>query len=130
RRNVFRAGAASAVIFPIPFFALVDTGEPWLIYLALILGLALVHASMYGPQAAFFSELFGTQVRYSGASLGYQLGSVVGGLSPLVPWSPMGSTAGSPVSVVAYPGPLSVLAFRVAPFAPDTRHTVTDSQPR
>ena len=43
------------------------------------------HAAMYGPQASFFSELFGTRVRYSGASLGYQLASVLaGGLSPLI----------------------------------------------
>ncbi|HLU75720.1 MAG TPA: MFS transporter [Nonomuraea sp.] len=130
RRNVFRAGAASAVIFPIPFFALVDTGEPWLIYLALILGLALVHASMYGPQAAFFSELFGTQVRYSGASLGYQLGSVVGGLSPLVATSLIVVTDGSPVYVIGYVAALQLVAFLGATFAPDTRHTVTDSQPR
>jgi MHS family shikimate/dehydroshikimate transporter-like MFS transporter len=45
----------------------------------------LGHDSMYGPQAAYFSELFGTRVRYSGASLGYQLASVLaGGLSPLI----------------------------------------------
>jgi len=43
------------------------------------------HSAMYGPQASFFSELFGTRVRYSGASLGYQLASVIaGGLSPLI----------------------------------------------
>jgi len=53
--------------------------------LAIVLALAVGHAAMYGPQASFFSELFGTRVRYSGASLGYQLASVIaGGLSPLI----------------------------------------------
>jgi len=50
-----------------------------------LLSLAVGHAAMYGPQAAFFSELFGTRVRYSGASLGYQLASIfAGALSPIV----------------------------------------------
>jgi hypothetical protein len=53
--------------------------------LAVVLALAGGHAAMYGPQASFFSELFGTRVRYSGASLGYQMASVIaGGLSPLI----------------------------------------------
>ena len=52
--------------------------------LAIVVAL-MFHAAMYGPQASFFSELFGTRVRYSGASLGYQLASVIaGGLSPLI----------------------------------------------
>src|SRR3712207_8851661 len=55
------------------------------IWLAIILSLVFGHDAMYGPQAAYFSELFGTRVRYSGASLGYQLASVLaGGLSPLI----------------------------------------------
>jgi MFS transporter, MHS family, shikimate and dehydroshikimate transport protein len=50
-----------------------------------VLGVNVGHDLMYGPQAAFFSELFGTRVRYSGASLGYQLASVfAGGFAPLV----------------------------------------------
>ncbi len=58
-------------------------------YRLLVVGIALAlvvgHAAMYGPQASFFSELFGTKVRYSGASLGYQFASVIaGGLSPLI----------------------------------------------
>src|SRR5262249_17725609 len=56
-----------------------------LMTLAIVVALVGGHAAMYGPQASFFSELFGTRVRYSGASLGYQLASVLaGGLSPLI----------------------------------------------
>jgi MFS family permease len=62
-----------------------NTGVTPLIWIAIVLGVNLGHDSMYGPQAAYFSELFGTRVRYSGASLGYQLASVfAGGLAPLI----------------------------------------------
>jgi MFS family permease len=84
RRPVYLFGAAWSAVFAIPFFLLVNTRETVLIWLAVV-GLALGHSAMYGPQASFFSELFGTRVRYSGASLGYQLASVLaGGLSPII----------------------------------------------
>jgi len=73
------------VLFAFPFFWLLDTRTPMLIWLAIILGVNLGHDAMYGPQAAFFSELFGTHVRYTGASLSYQLSSVfAGGFAPLI----------------------------------------------
>ena len=84
RRPVYLGGAVFLALFAFPFFWLVDTGNPWLITLAIVLGL-IGHAAMYGPQAAFFSELFSTRVRYTGASLGYQLASpLAGGLAPLI----------------------------------------------
>jgi len=68
-----------------PIFWMVDSATPWLVQGALFLGLIFGHAAMYAPQGAFFSELFGTSVRYSGASLGVQLSSVLaGGLSPII----------------------------------------------
>jgi MHS family shikimate/dehydroshikimate transporter-like MFS transporter len=85
RRPVYLFGAAFSGLFVWPFFLLVDSGQPGLIWLALVLGLCVGHAAMYGPQASFFSEMFGTKVRYTGASLGYQLASVLGGgLAPLI----------------------------------------------
>jgi len=84
RRPVYLFGAALSLVWAFPFFWLVDTRQTGLIWLGII-GLAIGHSAMYGPQASFFSELFGTRVRYSGASLGYQLSSVfAGGLSPLI----------------------------------------------
>ena len=85
RRPVYLFGAVFSLLFAFPFFWLLNTGVGPLIWLAVVLGVNLGHDSMYGPQAAYFSELFGTRVRYSGASLGYQLASVLaGGLSPLI----------------------------------------------
>ncbi len=90
RRPVYLAGALFLGLFAFPFFWLVDSGVPVLIWLALALGLTGV-AAMYGPQAAFFSELFGTNVRYSGASLGSQLAApFAGGLAPLIATAPPG----------------------------------------
>lgn len=85
RRPVYLFGAVFSVLFAFPFFWLLNTGVAPLIWLAIVLGFNVGHDAMYGPQAAYFSELFGTRVRYSGASVGYQLASVfAGGLAPLI----------------------------------------------
>ena len=85
RRPVYLFGAVCTALTAYPIFLMVDTASPWLVQMALFLGLILGHAAMYAPQGAFFSELFGTSVRYSGASLGVQLSSVLaGGLSPII----------------------------------------------
>ncbi|MCA9228810.1 MAG: MHS family MFS transporter, partial [Planctomycetales bacterium] len=84
RRPVYLSGALFIALFAFPFFWLLETKSIPLIWLAIVIGM-IGHAAMYGPQAAFFSELFGTSVRYSGASIGYQLASpFAGGLAPLV----------------------------------------------
>ena len=93
RRPIYLFGAIFTGLFAFPFFWLVETRKPGLMVLAVIAALIFGHAMMYGPQASFFSELFGTRVRYSGASLGYQLASVIaGGLSPLIATSLLRST--------------------------------------
>ena len=78
RKGIFMLGAILSGIWAFAIFPLVDTGNFWLIVLALTFGLIFL-AMMYGPQAAFFTELFSTEVRYSGATLGYQCGASVGG---------------------------------------------------
>jgi MFS transporter, MHS family, shikimate and dehydroshikimate transport protein len=85
RKPVYLFGAISTAVLAYPLFLLLDTGSPPLVWLALILTFICSHAAMYAPQAAFLSELFGARVRYSGASLGAQLSSVLaGGLSPII----------------------------------------------
>ncbi len=78
RKGVFMAGAILTALWAFAIFPLVDTGNFWLIVIAVTIGLSLL-SMMYGPQAAFFTELFSTEVRYSGATLGYQLGAIAGG---------------------------------------------------
>ena len=78
RKGIFMTGAILTAIWAFAIFPLVVTGNFWLIVLAVTFGLSFL-AMMYGPQAAFFTELFSTEVRYSGATLGYQLGAIAGG---------------------------------------------------
>jgi MFS family permease len=78
RKGVFMAGAILTGLWAFAIFPLVDTGNFCLIVLAITGGLIFV-SMMYGPQAAFFTELFSTEVRYSGATLGYQFGAILGG---------------------------------------------------
>ena len=85
RRPVYLFGAVFTAIFAYPLFWMLDTGSTPIIWLALVVAFVFCHAAMYAPQAAFLSELFGTRVRYSGASLGAQLASVfAGGLAPFI----------------------------------------------
>jgi MFS transporter, MHS family, shikimate and dehydroshikimate transport protein len=84
RRPVYLGGALALAAFAFPYFWLIDSGEPFRVALATVISMVIV-AAMYGPQAAFFSELFGTDVRYTGASIGYQLASpLAGGLAPMI----------------------------------------------
>ena len=84
RRPVYLFGAVGAAIWVFVFFALVDTGSFPLIVLAVVVAL-FFHAAMYGPQAAFIAEMFPTKVRYTGASMGYQLAGIFGGaLAPII----------------------------------------------
>jgi MFS family permease len=78
RRGVFMLGALLTGVWAFALFPLLDSGNFWLIVLAISVGLMFV-GMMYGPQAAFFTELFSTDVRYSSASLGYQVGAILGG---------------------------------------------------
>ena len=78
RKGIIMTGAALTALWSFALFPLIDTGNFYLVILGVTGGLAFL-GMMYGPQAAFFAELFSTEVRYSGASLGYQIGAIIGG---------------------------------------------------
>ena len=109
RKGVYIAGAVLLGIWAFAIFPLVNTGD--LLWICVAIGIGQIFLSMmYGPQAAFLAELFSTHVRYSGASLGYQLGAIVGGgLAPTIAtylWGGFGT-----VWVSAYRAPASVLTI-------------------
>ena len=84
RKNVYKWGAILTGVWGFALFPLIDTGDPMLIGFAITVGLLFL-GMQYGPQAAYFTELFSTEVRYSGASLGYQIGAILGGaLAPTI----------------------------------------------
>ena len=101
RRPIYLFGAIFTGALAFPFFWMIDTSSPVLLFLSLVLALSVGHAAMYAPQASFFSELFGTRVRYSGLSVGYQLASVIaGGFSPIIATALLQQTgSSSPISL-------------------------------
>ncbi|MFD6291388.1 MFS transporter [Streptomyces sp. NPDC060205] len=101
RRPVYMAGAATLIVFAFPFFWLVDTGAPVLVWLAFIIAIGIGHGAMIGTQPSFFTELFGKTSRYSAIALGHEFASVfAGGLSPLIATALLAATDASwPISV-------------------------------
>ncbi|MEV4644325.1 MFS transporter [Saccharopolyspora sp. NPDC049357] len=121
RRPLYLFGTVASALFVAPFFLLADTGNGLLIVIGMVVGVNLFHDAMYGPQAAFFTEMFSTGVRYSGASMGYQFGSVVsGGFAPLIATSLLALNGGRPWLVVAYFVVLSAITGICAYLAPET----------
>ena len=84
RRSMYLIGAAVTGLFGFLYFGMLDSAAPLAVFVAIVLSL-IPHDMMYGPQAALIAEAFTPRLRYSGASLGYQLASVIaGGPAPLI----------------------------------------------
>ncbi|TYB61869.1 MHS family MFS transporter [Nonomuraea sp. PA05] len=101
RRRLYIIGAAIMVVWSFVYWPLLDTRVPALVFLAIVLA-APIHDIQYGPQATFIAESFTGRLRYSGASLGYQLASVTaGGPAPLIAvW--LYATYGSSMAIAIY----------------------------
>ncbi|MBR0800306.1 MHS family MFS transporter [Bradyrhizobium jicamae] len=109
-RAVYVGGMVFQVALAFVFFQMLNTGHTGMIWLAIALGLALGHGSVYGAQGAYFSELFPARIRYSGLSLVQQLGPILGGgLSPLVATALL-AEYGTPNSVAGYMAVMALLS--------------------
>ena len=118
RRKMYLLGAATTGVFGFVYFWLLSTGSIGLTFLAIILSL-IPHDMMYGPQAAFIAESFRGRLRYSGASIGYQLASVIaGGPAPLVATWLFGRT-GSVYSIAVYILVCALLSLVATTLMPD-----------
>ena len=124
RRPLYLFGAIGVGVWTFVFFDLLDSGDPSKILFAVVVGLVL-HSFMYAPQAAFFSELFGTSVRYTGASVGYQLASIfAGALAPIIALKLLGDVSdGNTTAVGIYVAIASVITVVAVLFAKETRAT-------
>jgi MFS family permease len=121
RRRVYGVGIVLVAIFAFPYFGLLDTKKSGLVLLAIVLSL-IFHGIQYGPQAALIAEGFGTNLRYSGAGLGYQLASVIaGGPAPLIATKILQDT-GSSSGISWYVIGCCVLAFAALLWMPRTVH--------
>jgi metabolite-proton symporter len=110
RKNMYMIGAIVTGVFGFIYFALLDTGSEPIIFLAIILSL-IPHDMLYGPQAALIAESFTGRLRYSGASLGYQLASIIaGGPAPLIAaW--LFGTFKSPTAIAIYIAACAVITI-------------------
>jgi MHS family shikimate/dehydroshikimate transporter-like MFS transporter len=121
RKPVYLGGAIFLGAFAFPFFWMMQTRQMEWVWFGIVLGM-VGHAAMYGPQAAFLSELFGTRVRYTGASLGAQLAAPLsGGLVPIVAASLLMWSGGDPRPVAAYLVGLALITVVAVVLAAETR---------
>ena len=121
RRPIYLVGAAGVGVWAFAFIALLNTRSFAAAVLAVVGGLVF-HGAMYGPQAAFLSELFGTRVRYSGVSIGYQLASILaGGLAPIIAIALLNAT-GSGYAISVYVLVAAVLTIGAVATYAETRH--------
>jgi MFS family permease len=122
RRPLYLVGAVGVAFWSFFFLDLAGSEDGGKILLAVVVGL-FFHSLMYSPQAAFFSELFGTSVRYTGASVGYQLASIfAGALAPIIAVQLLKSGDGSNTTAVAlYVTAASVITVIAVLFAKETR---------
>jgi metabolite-proton symporter len=110
RRTVYLGGMAFQALFALPFFMMLNTGQPVIVVMAIAIGLALGHGSVYGAQGAYFSELFPARIRYSGLSLVQQIGPILGGgVSPLIATTLL-AQYGSVGAVAAYMAGIALLS--------------------
>ncbi len=118
RRKMYLIGAATVGVFGFLYFGMVDTAAPLAVFVAIVLSL-IPHDMMYGPQAALIAESFTPRLRYSGASLGYQLASVIaGGPAPLIAtW--LFATYHSGYAIAVYIAFCAAVSLVSASFMPD-----------
>ena len=109
RRRMFLSGMGLLVLFAVPYFLLVETGDIWL-YLLGGLVVQACRSAVYGPQSAYFAEQFSTRMRYSGSSLAYQLAAIFGGLAPLICTALIAWT-GSLLAIAGYVIVLALISF-------------------
>jgi MHS family shikimate/dehydroshikimate transporter-like MFS transporter len=122
RRVFYFAGALFTVAFAFPLFWLLNLGTPEIVVLTVVVALSFGHGLMFGPEATYFPELFGANVRYSGASFGFQTAAAIGGgFSPIIATALagyMGGTAGVSIMLIL----LAAITFVAALCARETKN--------
>ena len=120
RRPLYFFGSLFTIAFVFPLFWLIDSKSVAIITATVIVALSLGHGTMFGPQAAYFPELFGARVRYSGASIGFQFAAALaGGFSPIIATAILGYT-GSTAGISLYMMGLALITLIATFFAHET----------
>ncbi|GAA2415631.1 MFS transporter [Actinomadura vinacea] len=124
RRPIYLAGAAFIVVTAYPFFMMLNSKSEPLIWLALIAMYIFGPTLMFAGQATYFTELFGSNVRYTGLSLAYQGSAVVGGLTPLIAAALLASAGDSPWLVAGFVVVAGLITFWCVLRSPETHPTL------
>ena len=118
RKNMYMIGVVTMGLFGFLYFGMVDTGIPALVFIAVVLSL-IPHDMQYGPQAALIAESFTPRLRYSGASLGYQLASIIaGGPAPIIATALFGAYH-SGYAIAVYIAAMAVISLIATAMMPD-----------
>jgi MHS family shikimate/dehydroshikimate transporter-like MFS transporter len=121
RKPMYVAGALFSMAFAFPLFCLLATRDPIVIALTIAVAMSLAHGLMFGPQASFLPELFGTLVRYSGASLGCQISvAISGGFAPIIATALLAWAGGVTWGVSLYMIALAAITLGATMAAPET----------
>jgi MHS family shikimate/dehydroshikimate transporter-like MFS transporter len=120
RKTMFYASCAFCVLFAFPFFWLLQTREPAIVILAIVVAISFGQMVMFGVGAPWYSELFSARLRYSGASLGFQVGAALsGGLTPLIAASLLAWSGGASWPVSLYLIACAMITTTATYFAPE-----------
>jgi MHS family shikimate/dehydroshikimate transporter-like MFS transporter len=123
RKALYYFGLAASVAAAYPVFSLLQTKDPTTIVLTIAIALSLTHGTMFGPQAAYMTELFGTRIRYSGASLGCQIAAAVsGGFAPMIATGLLAATGGTE-AISIYLIALALISFVAVAASHETART-------
>lgn len=129
RKRIMIAALIAAVAWVIALFPTIATGHLWAVALIYLVGVSLIHAALIGPMPSFLSEQFGTGVRYSGISIGYQLSNVVGGFIPAIITAILASAAGLPAAVGTLAGIYVVSALVLATMSERKGENLSEVRP-
>jgi len=123
RRVIYGAGVALFGLFAFPSFLLINTRQPILLWLSIVVALGLIYPAIYAPLAAFWSELFDTRVRYTGIGAVYQFsGILASGLTPTIATALLAYAGGEPWLFVGYMIVVTLISLTAAYFSPETYH--------
>ncbi|HML06868.1 MAG TPA: MFS transporter [Xanthobacteraceae bacterium] len=121
RRPLYFAGVAFTILFAFPLFWLLNTNAAAIVILTMVVALNLGHGLMFAPESTYFPELFGSNVRYSGASLGFQVSAAIGGgFAPIIATALaayLGGTAGVSIMLIL----LALITLAATLFARETK---------
>jgi MHS family shikimate/dehydroshikimate transporter-like MFS transporter len=126
RKRMFYASCLFSMAFAFPMFWLLDTKDPLTITLTIVAAITFGQMIGFAVGAPWYSELFAARLRYSGASLGFQIGAAIGGLAPLAAATVMAWIGGATWPVSVYLMVIAAITFLAAWFAPETASKTLD----